>query len=99
MPATSFGVIPVYNFNKQLHAKAEAYTFVPVQEIMRDSNDKAYLGNFFTAVKTLFDLSLNLVTVAGPVSFHVGYITEEEDPWVFQLSFGYLLFNRKSTDE
>ena len=39
------------------------------------------------------------VTVAGPVSFHVGYITEEENPWIVQLSFGYLLFNKKSTDE
>ena len=95
----AFGLMPVYKFSNQLHAKAEAYTFFPVQEILRDDNDKAYLGNFFESVKTLFDVSVNLVTVAGPVSFHVGYITEEEDPWVFQLSFGYLLFNKRSVDE
>ena len=95
----AFGLMPVYKFSRRFHAKAEAYTFVPVQEILRDSNNKAYLGNFFESVKTLFNASVNMVTVAGPVSFHVGYITEEEDPWVIQLSFGYLLFNKRSVDE
>jgi len=95
----AFGLMPAYRFNKSLHAKVEAFSFFPVQEILRDSNNEAYLGPFFDTVKTLFDASLNLVTVAGPVSFHVGYITEEEDPWVLQLSFGYLLFNKRSVDE
>ncbi len=95
----AFGLMPVYKFNKQLHAKAEAYTFIPVQEILRDANNNAYLGTFFKTIKTVFDASVTLVTVAGPVSFHMGYITEEDDPWVFQLSFGYLLFNKRSVDE
>ncbi|MEN8201745.1 MAG: patatin-like phospholipase family protein [Bacteroidota bacterium] len=95
----AFGLMPVYNFSKQFHAKAEAYAFFPVQEILRDVNNEAYLSPYFKSTKTLFDASLNFVTVAGPVSFHVGYITEEEKPWVFQLSFGYLLFNKRSVDE
>jgi len=95
----AIGLIPVYNFSKQFHAKAEAYMFFPVQEVLRDVNHKAYLGPYFNTTKTLFDASLNYVSVAGPVSFHVGYITEEEKPWVFQLSFGYLLFNKRSVDE
>lgn len=95
----AFGLMPTYRFSKHLHAKVEAYAFFPVQEILRDSNNEAYLGPYFDTFKTLFDASLTLVTVAGPVSFNVGYITEEEDPWVLQLSFGYLLFNKRSVDE
>ncbi len=93
------GLMPVYSFNNQLHAKIEAYAFFPVQEILRTENNEAYTGNYFSSMKTLFDASLNFVSVAGPVSFHVGYITEEEKPWMFQLSFGYLLFNKRSIDE
>ena len=93
------GLMPVYNFRKQVHAKLEAYAFFPVQEILRDENNKAYLGNYFRSMNTLFSASFNVVTVAGPVSLHLGYITEEAEPWVIQLSFGYLLFNKKSTDE
>jgi NTE family protein len=95
----AFGVMPAFHFSKQFFAKAEAYTFIPVQEIRRDANNEAYLSPYFSTLKTLFDASLNYVSVAGPVSFHVGYISEEEKPWVVQLSFGYLLFNKKSTDE
>ena len=95
----AFGLMPVYNFRKQVHAKLEAYAFVPVQEILRDQNNKAYLGNYFKTMRTMFNASLNVVTVAGPVSFHLGYITDEESPWLIQLSFGYLLFNKKSADE
>ncbi len=93
------GLMPVYNFRKQIHAKLESYAFFPVQEILRDMNNEAYLGNYFKSMLTMFSASLNMVTVAGPVSLHLGYITDEEYPWVFQLSFGYLLFNKKSGDE
>ncbi len=91
--------MPVYTFNNQIHAKIEAYAFFPVQEILKDENYKAYKSTYFRSMKTLFDASLNFITVAGPVALHVGYFTEEERPWVLQLSFGYLLFNKKSTDE
>ena len=95
----ALGLMPVYNFRQQVHAKLEAYAFVPVQEILRDQDNRAYLGNYFKSMRTLFNASLNVVTVAGPLSFHLGYITDEENPWLIQLSFGYLLFNKKSADE
>ena len=93
------GLMPVYTFNNQIHAKMEAYAFFPVQEILADGNNEAYLGTYFNSIKTMFCASVNMVTVAGPVGFHMGYVTEDEKPWVIQLSFGYLLFNKRSTDE
>ncbi len=93
------GVIPVYKFSKRLHAKLEVYGYFPVQEILRDVNNQAYLGTYFSSVSSIFDASLSFVTVAGPVSLHMGYISEEDKPWAVQLSFGYLLFNKRSTSE
>ena len=93
------GLMPVYKFTRKIHAKMEAYAFFPVQEILKDESNAAYEGTYFNSMKTLFDASLSFVTVAGPISFQLGYITEEEKPWVIQLSFGYLLFNKRSTDE
>jgi len=93
------GLMPVYNFTKQFHAKIEVYAYFPVQEILRDVNSKAYFGNYFKDMNTMIHGSLNFISVAGPISLHVGYITDEENPWVAQLSFGYLLFNKKSTNE
>jgi len=93
------GIMPLYNISQQIHAKAEAYAFFPLQEILSDENNNAYLGSYFNRMKTIFNASLNIVSPAGPLGFHIGYITEEEKPWVFQLSFGYLLFNKRSTEE
>jgi NTE family protein len=93
------GVMPVYQFTKQLHAKMEAYAYFPVQEILKDVNNKAYFGSYFNNMQVMLHGSLNFVSVAGPVSLHLGYITGEENPWIAQLSFGYLLFNKKSSDE
>lgn len=92
------GLMPVYAFSERLNVKAEAYGFFPVQKILSDQLKKAYKGPYFNTMEMIFSTSVNLVTVAGPLSFHAGYITGEERPWVVQLSFGYLLFNKKSTD-
>jgi NTE family protein len=93
------GIIPVYRFNKQIHAKLEAYGFFPLQEILADQYNDAYLGTYFNTMSTLFNASLNMITPAGPVGIHAGYVTKEKKPWMFQISFGYLLFNKRSTDE
>ena len=93
------GLMPVYNISNQLHGKLEAYAFFPAQEILRDEFDEAYLGNYFTTMRAMIFGSLSFVSVAGPVSLHLGYIMDADYPWIAQLSFGYLLFNKKSTDE
>ncbi len=92
------GLIPVYTFSEKVHARLEAYAFFPVQQILRGPDNEAYRGTYFNTVKTLFSASINWLTLAGPISLQAGYITDEERPWVIQLSFGYLLFNKSSTD-
>jgi hypothetical protein len=91
--------MPVYKFSNQLHTKLEAYAYFPVQEILRDDFDEAYLGNYFKSMRAMLFGSLSFVSVAGPVSLHLGYIMDADYPWIAQLSFGYLLFNKKSSDE
>ena len=93
------GLMPVYSINRQVHVKLEAYGFFPVREITKDTDNNAILGTYFNSMKTLFNASVNVVTVAGPVGFHVGYISAQGQPWVIQLSFGYLLFNKKSSED
>jgi len=93
------GMMPVYKFSERLHTKLEAYAYFPVQEILMDEYNQGYFGNYFKTMRSMFFASLSFVSVAGPVSLHLGYISDEENPWIAQLSFGYLLFNKKSSDE
>jgi len=93
------GLMPVYSFGKNMHAKLEAYGYFPVQEILREADNNAYLGNYFASMKTVYNASVNYLSVVGPIGFHVGYISDTDQPWNVQLSFGYLLFNRKSDED
>jgi NTE family protein len=93
------GLMPIYSFGKNMHAKMEVYGFFPVQEILRDADNNAYLGNYFGTMKTIFNTSVNYLSRLGPIGFNAGYISALEQPWIVQLSFGYLLFNRKSNED
>lgn len=93
------GLMPVYSFGKNMHAKLEAYGYFPVQEILRDADNNAYLGNYFSTTKSIFNASVNYLSVVGPIGLHLGYISALDQPWIVQLSFGYLLFNRKSDED
>ena len=93
------GLMPVYSFGSNMHAKLEAYGFFPLQEVLRGENNEAVLGNYFSTMKTIFNVSVNALTVVGPIGIHVGYISAQDKPWVVQLSFGYLLYNRKSAED
>jgi NTE family protein len=35
-------------------------------------------------------------TGVGPLSAGISYFEGENDPWVFMLNFGYVLFNRRT---
>ncbi len=93
------GLMPVYSFGNKMHAKLEAYGYFPVQEILRDAENSAYLGNYFSTMKTIFNASVTYLSVAGPIGLNVGYISALDQPWIVQLSFGYLLFNQKSDED
>ena len=91
--------MPIFKISKKMNLKLEVYAFVPVQEIMKDENNLAVLGNYFQTVKPILNGSFNLTTPLGPISFNTSYLHYEEKKWIIQLSFGYLLFNRRTLEE
>ena len=92
------GVMPVLNTTKQTHVKLEAHGFFPVQEILRDENGMAYLGNYFQKVKPIFSASFNFISGIGPFSISTSYLPYEQKEWIIELSFGYLLFNQRTLE-
>ena len=91
------GVMPVYEIRNNIFLKMEGYLYIPVREILRDEEHRAYFGDYFRRMYPLFNGSLNMITPVGPITLNISYLTAEERPWNIQLSFGYLLFNKKST--
>jgi NTE family protein len=92
------GLMPVYDINYLINLKLEAYVFMPMRELLRDENNNAYYGNYFERMYPMVNASVNFRTPLGPVTLHAGYLGGEQRPWIVKLSFGYLIFNKLSTD-
>jgi len=92
------GIIPVYHLTKQTHLRMELFMYCPYKEIRKDDNNLAYLGQSFSVFRPLISASVNFLTPVGPFSLTTGYISGEDYPWIVQLSFGYLIFNKKATE-
>ena len=92
------GLMPVYEMKENVFIKLEGYVYVPAREILKNEQNEAYFGNYFKSMYPVINGSLNVITPVGPITMNTAYLAGQERPWVFQLSFGYLLYNKKSTD-
>lgn len=91
----AFGLKNIISIKNRFDLRLEAYAYQPYQEIDPGKND--YLGPF---LRRYFIGTAALVghTPIGPISFSVNYYYEELEPFSFLFHFGYIIFNKKTTD-
>jgi len=100
----AFGLKNIITIKNSFDLRIEGYAYQPYQEI--DPATNAYLAPF---LRRYFIGTFALVghTPIGPISFSVNYyynekdpfgIKKEAEPFSFLFHFGYIIFNKKSTD-
>jgi NTE family protein len=89
------GLKVVLNVVNNLDLRAEAYFFQPYKEILKTPENKAELGLAFS--NRFYIASGRAVYHApfGPINLSVDYYDGANDPWMFNLSIGYFLFNKR----
>lgn len=90
------GLKTIYHFNQDWHLRFEAYSFIPLKEIIQESESVFYkntktLDNYYWQGMT----SLVYQTSLGPVSLSLNYYDKENTQWYVTLNFGYILFNKR----
>jgi len=93
------GLIPVYQFRDQAHLKMEFYLYAPFREFVKDQDSKVSFSQNFPVIRPLLNVSASFLTPVGPLTFNAGYLSGEDYPWLLQMSFGYLIFNKKINEE
>jgi len=85
-------IVPVI---RNLDFRAESYVFQPFQEILKNEENEAVLGKEFD--KRYFIASGHLVFHApfGPISLGFDYYEQAEEPYYFNISIGYYIFNKR----
>ena len=94
---TSFGLIAIVPFSKNLEWRSEGYAFQPFGAIVRNELGQATY-DLSGSMKYIAATSLIYHSPLGPVSLSANYYDKKEEPWSFLFNFGYILFNRSPRD-
>ena len=89
------GLKPIYNFDKQLHARGEVYLFVPYQNISRATDNSAYYSAPFSSTRFMAETSLVYNFKIASAGMFVNYYSAGASQWNFGINIGFLLFNSK----
>lgn len=99
--ANNFGVAglkTVVRLSRNFDFRFENYLFQPYQQILKNEDNTAYLGEKLSDRYWMSSGALVYNTFLGPVSFSVNYFENPEDKFFFALNIGYLIFNQRAIE-
>lgn len=90
------GIKTIFKISDSWHFRAEAYGFVPVNEIVESRNYMAvYNEKQFSSINFMGSGALVFQSALGPISFSVNYYEKSQTKFFAVFNIGYILFNRK----
>ncbi|MES1181978.1 MAG: hypothetical protein ABUL44_04195, partial [Flavobacterium sp.] len=92
------GLRTILNFYTNFNIRIEGFVYQPYREILKQADLTAVYGEPFSRLYFIGSTSLIYHSPIGPLSFSVNYYDRKTDSFNFLFSFGYLLFNKKSTE-
>ncbi len=78
--------------------RLEAYAFQPYKAIERNDIDQAEAGTAISERSFIGSGSLIWQSPLGPVWLNTSYLDGLAEPWVFSVSFGYVIFQQKAQE-
>lgn len=90
------GLKALYKLSRNAHLQVESHVFRGMREIIPGINHSADYKDWLAKPVFMHNAALVIHTPPGPLSISGTYFQGENDPWVFMINFGYILFNRKT---
>ncbi|MFN2395285.1 MAG: patatin-like phospholipase family protein [Bacteroidales bacterium] len=90
------GLKAMYMIGRFSHLQVESHVFRPIREIIPGINQSADYKDWLVKPVFMHNAALVFHTPPGPLSISTSYLQGENDPWVFMVNFGFILFNRKT---
>lgn len=94
----SVGLINVFTLQDKVDFRLEGYIMQPFRTLI-DDNGEALLSDYFTTRFNLASISVIYHSIIGPVRASLNYYGGQIDPLSFQVSYGFVIFNERSTKE
>lgn len=91
------GLKAILRIYKKLEFRAEGYIFQPYQEILQNpANYTAYYGPILSDRSYIGAATLVYHTFLGPLCLGLSYYDKLQNPFTFNLNFGFIIFNRSA---
>lgn len=90
------GLDLIFNYKNFLEFRISPYFFQPFRQIIRYDNNNFGYSDLFKEGLPMVGASLIFHTPFGPLRLSSNYFPRQEQKFVTQLSFGYILFNHRS---
>jgi NTE family protein len=97
----SAGLKSIFVLAKSVDFRIEGYAFAPVSQILEnDTTHTAYYGAPLTFKGLTYIATAGPVwhSPLGPVSLTLNYYSSKAYPWSVLFNFGYIIFNKRSTE-
>jgi NTE family protein len=95
------GLKSIFVLWKTIDFRLEGYAFMPYQAIRKDETTlDAYYGDplQFSEISYIGMSALVWHSPLGPVSVSLNYYSPKKEPFSLLFNFGYIIYNRRSTD-
>lgn len=92
------GLKNIFTIKNRFDLRIESYLYQPYQEIIKNQQGEQEFSEPFLKRYIIGTAALIGHTPMGPISFSINYYHKEKDPFSFLFHFGYIIFNKKSTD-
>ena len=91
----AFGLQNILTFKEKLDLRIEAHYFQPIKLLSKADNGSTTYNKPFSDRGIIGSISLIYHSMIGPLRFTAEYYTMKANPITLQLSFGFLIFNKR----
>lgn len=89
------GVSNTFKLYKNFQFRLDGYYFQSIETIIKNSDYTASYKRYFKRAAFLAYASFAYTTKFGPIALNLSWYSHNDPNFIFNLSFGYLLFNNK----
>ena len=90
------GLNIVVPLKKKIDLRFDSYWYQPILTLSKSQNGVLQYAEPFKGSSFLLSSSLIYNTIVGPIRMTLNYFPKQKDPFAFQVSYGYAIFNDKA---
>jgi len=86
----------VFSLHKKIDFRIDAYVYQPILKLVKSQNGSFQYGDAFKGSTFLGSSSIIYHTLVGPIRATLNFFPQQKNPFAFQVSYGYVIFNDKA---